>query len=561
MTRLRSILTLVLAMCMSIALSACSGLPTSSPVQEGLEPESATGVQDFSFLPDLPQPGASPAEIVEGFIRAGSGPGALGRWDRAREFLAPEFAEVWRPDTGVTIDSPGDRVYTTDDDGSITVSVVAVATVDDKGSYQRAEVGPTDLPFTLEQQEDGEWRITSARDGVVLDRDIFPSVFHEYAVAYFDPSWQYLVPDVRWFPISNAATRVADALVNKARSTWLEDSVVTAFPENVTMLASVPVIDGVAEIDLSDQALDADSTALDRMLTQLEASLATAGATSVSLTVGSSPIAAEAVATRSTRIAAAPLVLTDDGFGFLSGESFEPIPGLSTAVVDAAPTAIQVSADRQLAAVTQADGAVARVGADGSNLVIDERADLVDPTIDPFGVVWTVPEDRPSDVHAVNRDGSVVTIDEAWPDASTISAMAISRDGTRMAAIVMSGERQMVWVAGVTRSADGQPARLGAPITIGAVAGSGVNITWLDDTTVAALSSSDDTSSVLEQVIGGPSAVTSAAEGMTSIAGGATAATLRLHGADEAVYSKRGTNWEQTATGVIVLATQQGVPQ
>ena len=49
----------------------------------------------------------------------------------------------------------------------------------------------------------------------MLDRDVFPSVFHDYSVMYFDPTWEYLVPDVRWFPTANAASRVADALVNE----------------------------------------------------------------------------------------------------------------------------------------------------------------------------------------------------------------------------------------------------------------------------------------------------------------------------------------------------------
>ncbi|MDE0547298.1 GerMN domain-containing protein [Microbacterium sp. C7(2022)] len=544
-----------------LALTACAGLPSSGPVQQGLGPDSSSGTPDFSFLPDRPQPGASPEEIVEGFIRAGSGPGALGRWERAREFLAPDFAEVWRPEAGVTVDTPGDRVYSEGDDGDVTVSVVAVATVDDKGSYQRAEAGPTDLPFALEQQDDGEWRITSAPDGVVLDRDIFPNVFHEYAVVYFDPSWQYLVPDVRWFPTANAATRIADALVNRSRSVWLEESVSTAFPETVTLLASVPVSDsGVAEIDLSATALDADSVTLDRMLTQLTASLATAGASSVELTVASSPIDAQTVTTRSTRVASLPLVLTDDGFGFLNGDALEEIPGLSESVMDAAPSAIQVSPDRRYAAVTVPGGAAARVGADGTLAVVDERPGVVAPTMDPFGVVWTVPEDAPGAVRASQLDGTTVQLEGAWAEATAISAMAISRDGTRMAAIVSAAGRDALWVAGVVRSTDGVPIRLGEPIAIGLVPGSGTAIAWLDESTVAALSAGEEASTVLEQVIGGPSSVTAAAQGMRSLAGGATVSVIRVHDGD-AVYAKRGTNWEQIATGVTVLATQQGIPQ
>jgi hypothetical protein len=561
MRPVRRVLAAVLLAVTMVVATACAGLPSSSTVQEGLAPDTSSGAPDFSFLPDRPQPGATASEIVEGFIRAGSGPGALGRWEPAREFLAPEFSEIWRPEIGVTVDSPGDRVYSSTDDGTVTLSLVAVATVDDKGSYQRSEVGPTDLPFTLARQDDGEWRITSAPDGIVLDRDIFPSVFHQYAVTYFDPSWQYLVPDVRWFPTANAASRIADALVNRGRNPWLADSVSTAFPESVTLLASVPITDGVAEVELSRAALDADRVTLDRMLTQLTASLAGAGASSVQLTVSASPINAQTVSTRSTRVASAPLVLTDDGLGFLTGDDFETIPGLSAAVTDAAPTAVQVSPDRLFAAVINDDGVVSRVGADGVSYVVDDRPGLVDPTIDPFGVIWTVGENNPGEVRASSIDGSFVDIADSWGEATGISAMAISRDGTRMSAIVTSGGRSVLWVAGVVRNTDGQPVRLSEPLSIGPVAGSGTAVTWLDDTTIGALSGDSEASAVLEQVIGGPSVLTAAAAGLTSIAGGASASVVRVHGDDDAVYVKRSANWEQIATEVRVLATQQGVPQ
>ena len=33
------------------------------------------------------------------------------------------------------------------------------------------------------------------------------------SVSYFDPNWEFLVPDVRWFPAENAATLAARALI------------------------------------------------------------------------------------------------------------------------------------------------------------------------------------------------------------------------------------------------------------------------------------------------------------------------------------------------------------
>ncbi len=36
--------------------------------------------------------------------------------------------------------------------------------------------------------------------------------------------------------------------------------------------------------------------------------------------------------------------------------------------------------------------------------------------------------------------------------------------------------------------------------------------------------------------------------------------TVRLRAEDGTLYIKRGTSWQPTATGVLVLATQQGSP-
>ncbi len=220
-----------------LVLAACAGLPTSGPVNAGLESDANAAPPDVAFLPDRPQPGATPEEIVQGFIRAGSGPGVTGEWERAKEFLAPEIRGTWDPTAGVTIDLSGDRVYSSTEEGSVSLTLDGVAAVDANGAYAPTDAGPSSLPFRLAQQEDGEWRITETLDGIVLDRDVFPTVFRDYSLMYFDPTWQYLVPDVRWFPRSNAASRVADALVNEPRSEWLAESVKHGVPRRRDRLA------------------------------------------------------------------------------------------------------------------------------------------------------------------------------------------------------------------------------------------------------------------------------------------------------------------------------------
>lgn len=560
MTSRRGILTLVLAVCAAI-LSACAGFPTSGNINYGLSVDETAGEsQSVAFLPDRPQPGASPEQIVEGFINAGTGP--AGDWARAREFLAPSLQESWEPNAGVTVDVLASRTYTPSetDERIVDVSLDAVALVDDRGAYERAELTEWTQHFELARQSDGEWRITVAPNGVVLDRDRFPTVFHRYAVMYFDPTWEYLVPDVRWFP-SPAVSAITKALVNQPPSDWLAGSVQTAFPVDVEA-PSVSVTAGVAEVQLAVDPIDLDTVTKDRMLTQLQQSLAGAGVTEVRMSVGSTPITAEPVATRSTRVPIAPLVLTEDQFGFLTGGEIEELPGLSSQIVEAAPTSVQVGPDRDAASIRLATGEVARIAA-GETTVLDTRDDLVDPTIDPFGYVWSVPRGEPAAIRAFAPDGSPpIEVADAWSGATAISAMALSRDGTRITAAVTAGGRTALWVAGVVRDPNGiAPVRLGDPVALAIVGGPALAVTWIDDTSVGVVGDGDEVSIVIEQIVGGPAITTAASPEAVSIAGGNGTSTLRLHSADGTLYVKRGTTWQPTATGVRVLATQQGAPQ
>lgn len=554
-------LALLLAVC-AAALTACAGFPTSGPIQPGVDPDDfADESRNVAFLPNRPQPGATPAQIVEGFIDAGTGPGVGGDWARAREFLAPELQHTWQPEASVTVDVFAERTYTENEEGGVTFSLDAVASVDDRGEYERAEVAERTMQFSLAKQPDGEWRITAAPDGVVLDRERFPRVFQRFSVMYFDPTGEYLVPDVRWFPTTNAPARITLALVNQPPSEWLVDSVTSAFPEDVTAVPAVPVEEGVAQVELSEQALGADQRQLNRMLTQLEASLAPAGVLDVVMSVGATPIPAEAVVTHSTRVPGAPLVLTEAGFGFLTGGEVDPVPGLSEAVAAATPVSVQVAPNRDFAAARLQTGTVARLSAEGADFVeVDPRAGLIDPTIDPFDIVWSVPREQPAALRAYLPSGDAVDVADAWPDATAISAMSLSRDGTRIAATVTAGGRTALWVAGVVRD-DGIPVRLGAPVALAIVGGPALGVTWLDDQTIGVLAMGEEDSIVLEQVVGGPTTTTNAPAGMTSIAGGSGVSSLRLRAADGTLYVRRGTTWQPTATGVVVLATQQGAPQ
>jgi hypothetical protein len=559
-TRRRGFAVAVLT-ALALVLAGCAGLPTAGPVNPGLGAGAEAGDPAFAFRPDSPQPGATPEEIVDGFIRAGTGPGADGTWSVAREYLAPSAESKWDPTAEVTIDEPGDRVFSSTADDEVSLSLTRVADVDAIGAYEPADAASIMLNFRLAVQSDGEWRITEAPDGLILDTSEFSSVFRRYALMYFDPTWQFLVPDVRWFPANNAATHIADALVEGPPAPWLAASVGSAFPASLTLRPSVPVDDdGVAHVEFDSAAVDLSTDVLSRMEAQLEASLSTANVTAVEMSAGTTPLDVEPAPTRSTRVSALPLVLTTDGFGFLAGDQLETIDGLSAAMAGVDPVSIQLSPDRDFAAVRTAAGTGARVETSGDVLEFDTRPGLIDPTLDPSGYIWSVPRDTPAQLAAFAPGSERIDIQNAWPDATRVSAMAVSRDGTRLAAAVTSGGRPAIWISGIIRTKDGVPSALGTPLIVQVLTGEGTGIAWLDDTTVAVLSPVGDEPEVVELVVGGPATTTAAPAGSAQVAG-ASQGAVRVRGADGALFAKRGSTWPQTASGILVLATQQGVPR
>lgn len=562
MMRLRAAAAALAAALVAVVLTACAGLPTSGPVNAGVDIPDDGSSSDFVFIPKGPVEDATPQQIVEGFIAAGSGPGANANWATAREFLAPEFRNQWKP-AGVTVYSAGDREPIQEiSENEFVLTVTPVATLDAAGELLTDETGEIPLTYTLAQQSDGQWRITSAPDGIVLDQTRFVTVFNTYSLMYFDPTWTYLVPDDRWFPRVNAATSIAQALVNGAPSSWLDGAVTTAFTDDARLaLAAVPVdADNVARVSLEEGARGLDQTVLDRMQTQLSESLKTASISGVDMVVDDQPLPADTLAVRRTLVDSRPLVKTPDAFGFASGDAVESIPGLSDAVLKTAATDVEVNADRTAAAIRDADGAVAVANADQTVVVLDRRSGLVAPSIDPFGFVWSAPSANPAAVTAYSESGAPIVVADAWPGAVEIVAQRVSRDGTRIAAVVRDGNRYALWVAGILRDRSNAPTGLGGRKVLTTLAGTPTMLTWLDASTLAVLAADDGESTLYTHEIGALGSTYQAPAGATTVAGGLLSG-VRLRAADGELYAQRSANWQHLASDIAVLAVQQGAPR
>jgi len=559
-----------LAVGMLLLLAGCTGLPTSGPVQPGLLPREADDSPPFDLVPDPPQAGASPQQIVDGFLRAGVG--AQNDWQTAREYLTTDFAPQWQPKS-VTIDrlseraaapsSPSPTPSQGSDSVEVTQRVTAEAFVSETGEYTPADGRPLSLSFHLVQTDEG-WRIDRAPDGIVLYQEVFPSVFRSASIMYFDPTYTYLVPDVRWFPNTLIAARVAQALVDGPPSEWLSRGIANAFPDNVTLASSaVPLEDGgtTAQVEFTPAVLALDDRTLDRMQTQLEKSLESVGVAEVQMTVGTTPVTAEAVAVRSTRVNSNPLVEIAGGeFGFLSSNTVEAVPGVSGAVREIDAASVVLAADRGSAAVQNTDGAILRAFANGTYEVLDgSTVDLVVPSVDTQSAVWSASTSDPDAFTVYPLEGEPVAVSASlWTAAVELSAFQVSRDGSRLAALVRTGDRTELWVAAITREG-GVPVAVGEPQVLATTSSVGLDLAWLDDVSVGVLLTSEQGATVLLQPVGGRGSSNAVTSGAVGISGGNS--SVRLRTSDGALLIQRGANWEEAAGDIAVLGVQQGSPE
>ncbi|MDQ0645089.1 LpqB family beta-propeller domain-containing protein [Microbacterium murale] len=569
MTRRRRRTVIGMIAAFSVLLTACSGLPTTGEVKSGLALDDVDLPPDISQIAAGPLEGASPEEIVEGFLDAALTP--ADGWKTAREFLSPDLAETWRPSAGVTIDSgAAAREFTADvtdggdaaSEGDVRVLLDQTARVDEFGAYTELSGDTSVVSFEVAKNADGEWRITVASDGVILDAEAFPQVYRSYALHFYDQSWTHLLPDVRWYPRrGQIATTLTQALLSGTPSAWLAPAVRSAFPSDVSLARdSVPVdTDKVATVELTTTALTLDATALSRMRTQLEETLRPAGVTEVRLMVNGRDLNAGRATIESPRAETGTVVLTDSEFGLYLGDEIAPYAGISEELVELAASvvSVDVAADDTRAAVQLDDGGVYTV-ADGRVDQLDSRAGLLEPTMDPYGYTWTVPSANPRALTAWQPDVTPLNIANAFPDASSISQLRVGPDGVRVAAVATIGMQRWLVVAAIVRDEDHVPIELGPVHMVAQLDGQALGMSWVAEDDLSVLVDSDGSRVVLTQDVGGTGLFAAAPGTSISISGGSTSSAVRILDADGVLFAQRGTTWQMGLTDVLVLGTHAG---
>jgi spore germination protein GerM len=557
MNRPRALARVALVLGLSLALAGCVGIPSSGGVTAG---GVITEKDDFPFavLPSGPQVDSTPAEILTDFMQAETSP--EGNYQIARQFLTASAAESWNPNTSVLI-REGSGTMNDTDPSTIAYSVSTKASVNSFGLYSEDLTQSTqELTFSFSQVK-GQWRISKLEDGTVVSRDNFDAAFDAHALYFFDPSYHYLVPDVRWFPTrSSVPTRIVNALLS-GQASWLQQgATLTAFPQGAQLATPVSVQSGRATVDLSDEVASASPIEKARMQQQLEASLGTVSVNTVVMTVRSVPIVVAdpgvSSATVTPAVDSEPLVRQGSHFGFATSDGLTTINNLSTKIVAATAKAVTLAQGQGSAAVLGAAGVSLVTDSDAAPILLDNRPGLIAPSIDTSKYVWTVPASNASAIEAIGPDKVVHPVASTLPADTPIVSLAVSRDGTRVLLYLNTDAGPRLKVAAILRR-DGVPAGLGELVDLPVAAGVPIDATWADDRTVAAIALTGGLDEVTEFPIGGPIVALGTAQGGTTIVGGNGADQLRVLGADGTVLQRRASGWQSTGVTADVLATQQ----
>ena len=560
--RMRRLAWVAVATVAAITLSSCVSIPTGGPVLTGREVSEQSLDTGSEVIPEGPIAGAEQEVILSGFLAAHSG---SGNFDVARQFLSSDFADEWDPRESVLVRTGGtdlERLNAT----AIAYNIVVSAIVDRDGLYTPYPSEPQTLDFQF-VQENGEWRISAAPDGIVLSAGTFARLFKAYPLYFLDPAREALVPDLRWFPGGAAATRIVSALLNGPPA-WLEGAVVTAFPEGTQLSAPrrVAVNSDVAVVNLTDEVLSANESQRQLMRVQLEASLSKIGSIpSVELSVGGVPLAMGPIGQSAPQLRpqvdSRMLVLRDGEFGYLANNKVTPIEGISDKVVATKPTEATLGVDGTVAATLGAGGAYLVRSEVQEPLLVDARPGLIAPTLDRFGYVWTVQRSDPGSIHVSDRDGNQLPVQANLPGDAEIVSLEVSRDGARIAALLATSAGPRLVVSSIIRdqNQDSVPIALGSEPRVDMTVDSGtaIDATWVDELSVAVLSDVGGKAEVVSIQVGGVRKdLGSPGEGAVAVVGGNNENGLRVLGADGVVSSRRGSGWQGGVT-VSLLATQR----
>lgn len=287
--------TLAALLIAALSTAGCVSMPTGGPVQsypvaQGTDAPNQPFVQ---VEPQAPRPGWSPQQIVRGFLIASASFGAYSQV--VQQYLTPLERQSWNPAFWAIVYKSGPKVEAPSYLGpaknpttaSVAISGNIQAALTGNGSYSvpstSGQNNSLDAPPPFELKKvDGQWRIFSAPQELLLTGDSFANDYQLRNLYFFDPQSRYLVPDPVYLPLGAKPTDLINALVHDLITPpddWLSQPVPgnprptkTAFPSG-TKIGSVGLGGVTAFVNLTGTITKATTSTMQQVSAQLLSTL------------------------------------------------------------------------------------------------------------------------------------------------------------------------------------------------------------------------------------------------------------------------------------------------
>jgi hypothetical protein len=562
-TTLRARLGAWLLVLLLALLAGCARIPTSGPVGKSSE-SSAGNLSAPVFLPAAPQPGATPETIIDYFYRAGSG--YEDDYAVARQYLTQASSVSWKPDQRAlvyrearVVAGEAENVYNYELDVAYTVDADGIATQSPEGTIEK-------IPVTV-TQVDGEWRISAVPDGTAIAEETFKVIYGAYPIYFYDPTFTYAVPDVRWF-IKNKTVKAMTSALLAGPAPYLRGAVASAFPSGIKLAReSVPVVSGAAQVDLTAKELT-ETSPEDRLRMQMQLTLtfrSQPDVVNVELRANQDlvrvedngsvlpPVVDKSVPSRQIAVSGNELVRYENN-------RISPLPDMQpvSSLMPRFPAESPVS--QTAAFLNDSRTTLYSINPGQPARALTTRSTLTRPSFGLNGWLWSagpgaaggteVVAFRPTGV-AEGATVPSVTLTPAWLAGRTIKDFRISREGVRALVISEQNGKIRVQLTGIIRGGDGTPRELTPPVTLATESGPDQGV-WVSDTTVAVMkgaAGSNVTPELLSLTSGQPQQL-APWPGLVALSAGNGPEEIYAQSA-EGVFQRLGNGWSPQIKGPV----------
>lgn len=446
-------------------LTACAGIPTSAPIKYGNQVNNPNADQFIQVIGRPPTEGMNPTEIVEGYLSALAD--SRNDYSIARQYLSSDAAQSWKSDSGFNIYETSD-LSVVDAGDQVNLNAGKFGEIDATGYLTvAAPSAQLSQSFGIAKNAEGQWRINKLADGVLLSAGDVERSFNGYPIYFLSPGKTGLVGDTVLVPqtITGSATALVQALLS-GPSTKLSLAVGNGFPTGTKLTyGSVPVTDGVATVDLTNQVLSADQKVRSYLSAQLVWTLnSLPNVSSVEIKVSGQPLSVTGVPDRqSTKdwISFNPAqfsgleilhyvsdnkVLSVDLKGqtkvqVAMPQTFTGKIGAVSALIDGSGVAAVTSDNKQIFASTGRGGEFTKVAAGSS---------LSTPTWDRSGNIYF--SDYGVGIKKFNTRSQIspVTFDASnIASEKQVKQLAVAKDGVRVALVISDGSAERLLIGSI----------------------------------------------------------------------------------------------------------------